>query len=46
MNPFGYEPTSDARRVVALLSLTPADAFLAGRTNFLDHLTLGVSATP
>src|SRR5260370_38258181 len=42
MNPFRYERASDARSAIALLSQAPAGAFLAGGTNLVDHLKLGV----
>jgi xanthine dehydrogenase YagS FAD-binding subunit len=42
MNPFRYERASDARGAIALLSGAPAGAFLAGGTNLVDHLKLGL----
>ncbi len=42
MNPFRYERASDARGAIALLSEAPTGAFLAGGTNLVDHLKLGV----
>ncbi len=42
MNPFRYERASDARGAIALLSEAPAGAFLAGGTNLVDHLRLGL----
>jgi xanthine dehydrogenase YagS FAD-binding subunit len=42
MNPFRYERATDARGAIALLSQTPNGAFLAGGTNLVDHLKLGV----
>src|SRR5216684_3695327 len=43
MNPFHYERARDAESAVALLAQTPGGAFLAGGTNLVDHLKLGVS---
>jgi xanthine dehydrogenase YagS FAD-binding subunit len=43
MNPFRYERASDASNAVALLAQAPDGAFLAGGTNLVDHLKLGVS---
>ena len=42
MNPFRYERAADAPSAVALLAQAPAGAFLAGGTNLVDHLKLGV----
>ena len=42
MNPFRYERASDARGAIALLSEAPGGAFLAGGTNLVDHLKLGL----
>lgn len=42
MNPFRYERASDASRAVALLVQAPNGAFLAGGTNLVDHMKLGV----
>jgi xanthine dehydrogenase YagS FAD-binding subunit len=42
MNPFRYERASDARGAIALLSEARAGAFLAGGTNLVDHLKLGL----
>jgi xanthine dehydrogenase YagS FAD-binding subunit len=42
MNPFRYERPSDAPSAVALLAQAPDGAFLAGGTNLVDHLRLGV----
>jgi len=42
MNPFRYERASDASSAVALLAQEPNGAFLAGGTNLVDHLKLGV----
>src|ERR1700738_5224269 len=43
MNPFRYERASDAESAVALLAQEPGGVFLAGGTNLVDHLKLGVS---
>ncbi len=43
MNPFRYERANDAESAVALLSQEPGGVFLAGGTNLVDHLKLGVS---
>src|SRR5258708_11908894 len=43
MNPFRYERASDASSAVALLGQEPGGVFLAGGTNLVDHLKLGVS---
>lgn len=43
MNPFRYERATDAPGAIALLFETPAGAFLAGGTNLVDHLKLGLS---
>ena len=42
MNPFRFDRASDAPAAVALLAQEPAGAFLAGGTNLIDHLKLGV----
>src|SRR6266550_2650331 len=42
MNPFRYERASDASSAVALLVQEPGGVFLAGGTNLVDHLRLGV----
>src|SRR5256885_10716220 len=42
MNPFRYERASDASGAVALLAKAPNGVFLAGGTNLVDHLKLGV----
>jgi xanthine dehydrogenase YagS FAD-binding subunit len=42
MNPFRYERASDASSAVALLAQESNGAFLAGGTNLVDHLKLGV----
>lgn len=43
MNPFRYERASDGPSAVALLSQTPAGAFLGGGTNLVDHMKLGIA---
>ncbi len=43
MNPFHYERARDAESAVALLAQAPGGVFLAGGTNLVDHLKLGVS---
>jgi xanthine dehydrogenase YagS FAD-binding subunit len=43
MTPFRYERAADAQAAVALLAQTPNAAFLAGGTNLVDHLRLGVA---
>ncbi len=42
MNPFRYERASDASGAVALLAKSPNGVFLAGGTNLVDHMRLGV----
>jgi xanthine dehydrogenase YagS FAD-binding subunit len=42
MIPFRYERAQDASGAVALLAGAPNGAFLAGGTNLVDHLRLGV----
>jgi xanthine dehydrogenase YagS FAD-binding subunit len=42
MNPFRYERARDASSAVALLAGAPNGVFLAGGTNLVDHLKLGV----
>src|SRR5260370_14260477 len=42
MNPFRYERGRDASSAVALLTQVPNGVFLAGGTNLVDHLKLGV----
>ncbi len=42
MNPFRYERARDASGAVALLAKAPNGVFLAGGTNLVDHLKLGV----
>lgn len=43
MKPFTYERASDAAGAVARLAQTPAGVFLAGGTNLVDHMKLGVA---
>jgi xanthine dehydrogenase YagS FAD-binding subunit len=45
MKPFAYVRPDDATEAVARVSAAPSNAFLAGGTNLVDHLKLGV-ATP
>jgi xanthine dehydrogenase YagS FAD-binding subunit len=42
MTPFHYERAADPPAAVALLAQAPDGAFLAGGTNLVDHLKLGV----
>ena len=42
MTPFRYERAPDASSAVALLTQAPNGVFLAGGTNLVDHLRLGV----
>src|SRR5258708_9191259 len=42
MTPFRYERAQDASGAVALLAQAPNGVFLAGGTNLVDHLRLGV----
>jgi xanthine dehydrogenase YagS FAD-binding subunit len=42
MTPFRYERARDAESAVALLGQEPGGMFLAGGTNLVDHLKLGV----
>ena len=42
MNPFRYERAPDAPGAVALLAGAPNGVFLAGGTNLVDHMRLGV----
>ena len=42
MNPFRYERASDASNAIALLAQAPNGVFLAGGTNLVDHMRLGV----
>lgn len=44
MNPFDYERATDAAGAVAAVAGNPRAMFLAGGTNLVDHLKLGVSA--
>lgn len=43
MKPFGYERATDAARAVATVARNPNARFLAGGTNLVDHVKLGVS---
>ncbi len=42
MKPFRYERASDASSAIALLAQAPNGVFLAGGTNLVDHMKLGV----
>ncbi|WP_328305267.1 FAD binding domain-containing protein [Actinomycetospora sp. NBC_00405] len=42
MKPFAYERPDDAQGAVATVSADPGAAFLAGGTNLVDHLRLGL----
>jgi len=42
MNPFRYERASDASSAIALVAQAPNGVFLAGGTNLVDHMKLGV----
>jgi xanthine dehydrogenase YagS FAD-binding subunit len=42
MNPFRYERVNDASSALALLAQDPNAVFLAGGTNLVDHMKLGV----
>jgi xanthine dehydrogenase YagS FAD-binding subunit len=44
VNPFDYERADDVSSAVALLGQRPDGAYLAGGTNLVDHLRLGVSS--
>ncbi|MFD0804092.1 FAD binding domain-containing protein, partial [Streptomonospora algeriensis] len=44
MNPFDYRRADDAAGAAALAADTPGAAFLAGGTNLLDRMKLGVAA--
>lgn len=43
MSPFEYERATDAGSAVARVSESPSAAFLAGGTNLVDHMRLGVA---
>jgi xanthine dehydrogenase YagS FAD-binding subunit len=42
MRPFGYERAADVESAVARVAGRPGAAFLAGGTNLVDHMKLGV----
>jgi len=44
MKPFRYERAADISGAVALLAAEPNGVFLAGGTNLVDHLRLGIAA--
>jgi xanthine dehydrogenase YagS FAD-binding subunit len=43
MIPFAYERAADARSAVAMVGPRPGAVFLAGGTNLVDHMKLGVA---
>ncbi|HEX7052221.1 MAG TPA: xanthine dehydrogenase family protein subunit M [Longimicrobiales bacterium] len=45
MRPFRYERPADVAAAIAMLAESPNAAFLAGGTNLVDHMRLGI-ATP
>ena len=44
MRPFGYERAADADGAVAALAGRPDAAYLAGGTNLVDHMKLGIAS--
>ena len=44
MRPFGYERASDVAGAVARVAGRPDAAFLAGGTNLVDHMKLGIAS--
>lgn len=44
MRPFRYERPADVPGAVAMVAAAPDGAFLAGGTNLVDHMKLGVAA--
>ena len=44
MKPFRYQRATDAAGAVAAVAAEPTAMFLAGGTNLVDHLRLGVVA--
>jgi xanthine dehydrogenase YagS FAD-binding subunit len=44
MRPFRYERPADVSAAVAMVAAAPDGAFLAGGTNLVDHMKLGVAA--
>ncbi|HEX5193048.1 MAG TPA: xanthine dehydrogenase family protein subunit M [Solirubrobacteraceae bacterium] len=44
MRPFAFERATDAQAAVALVADRPGAAFLAGGTNLVDHMKLGITA--
>ena len=44
MKPFAYERATDPHGAVAAVAQRPGAAFLAGGTNLVDHMKLGVAA--
>lgn len=43
MKEFGYERAADPEQAVMLVSARPGAAFLAGGTNLVDHMKLGIA---
>jgi xanthine dehydrogenase YagS FAD-binding subunit len=43
MNPFAYQRAADAAAAVAAVTARPGAAFLAGGTNLVDHMKLGLA---
>ena len=44
MRPFAFERATDAQSAAALVAGRPGAAFLAGGTNLVDHMKLGIAA--
>jgi xanthine dehydrogenase YagS FAD-binding subunit len=44
MRPFRYERPADVSGAVAMVAAAPDGAFLAGGTNLVDHMRLGIAA--
>jgi xanthine dehydrogenase YagS FAD-binding subunit len=44
VRPFEYERAEDADRAVATVATRPGAAFLAGGTNLVDHMKLGIAS--
>jgi xanthine dehydrogenase YagS FAD-binding subunit len=44
MKPFDFERPDDAQGAIALVAQRPDAAFLAGGTNLVDHMKLGIAA--
>lgn len=43
MKPFEYQRVSDPNEAVAAVAVNPKAKFLAGGTNLVDHLKLGIT---